>query len=376
MKNHKSIYKLKVENLQIKRDISLLQKKNSEQGVQIIQERNETKMLRIENQEMTLKLAAAEDLRKNNEIWNEELKRKVSEGNKTLAANKKEIKDYVNKISNLIKEGDEVENEIRKRDEENKELRSTNLALEMQLKDKEEMSGINKPKSTNRALEMEIKEIKERKTGEMISENNIYRSEEVYEENRDDEDDEKYIKVCRFFHNGNKCRKGTECDFKHKRICKFYIEGRCDKEGCDFVHTKRNLCRQNISKKQCRYGEKCKFIHVYKSNSQKSKYNENMTPRKSNSDYTNGMEKKVIGKQIGDEPSAAVNNNGYIDKQRKNETRVYFLEKEIQEIKNLLQRFNPSQQTMLEPLPNQGYYQTMGENPNQYPIYHYRHGHN
>ena len=144
-------------------------------------------------------------------------------------------------------------------------------------------------------------------------------------------------RICKFFQNG-KCKKGNSCDFTHKKICKFYVEGRCNKDRCEFVHNKINLCRMNSQKKHCKYGDRCKFIHVFENTSSEDhgKSQRNEFNNKANKNEENNRRTNIATNKETKEPNT--NNSTNQECNQKNENRLHFLERELQEIKRMIEK--------------------------------------
>ena len=71
----------------------------------------------------------------------------------------------------------------------------------------------------------------------------------------------KTYRVC-YKWNNFKCWKGKNCMYDHPVICDAYVNKKhCIKDPCDLYHPQ--VCRVNLSRKVCRWGERCKFRHVH-----------------------------------------------------------------------------------------------------------------
>ena len=85
-------------------------------------------------------------------------------------------------------------------------------------------------------------------------------------------------KICWYWIK-DKCNKGEHCWFKHPKLCETHLKfGECRAEikPCNNYHT--IVCRNNMRRERCEYGNRCRFRHINKEeNVDKHRYNERKT---------------------------------------------------------------------------------------------------
>ena len=58
------------------------------------------------------------------------------------------------------------------------------------------------------------------------------------------------------------CREGRDCPFEHPTICESDVNRTvCRKDPCDLYHPQ--ICSTNLMRRVCKWGEVCKFRHIY-----------------------------------------------------------------------------------------------------------------
>ncbi len=66
----------------------------------------------------------------------------------------------------------------------------------------------------------------------------------------------------RFLKNGQ-CIFDTKCFFDHQRMCIEIIKGKeCNNNTCPYSHNQDYVCRKNKNNEKCRYGDRCRYIHI------------------------------------------------------------------------------------------------------------------
>ena len=75
--------------------------------------------------------------------------------------------------------------------------------------------------------------------------------------------------VCRYWLEGDNCKKGQSCEFIHEYIeskipeCNYSISGICTKKNCKFKHTKKEKIECVFFKNgYCKDGRDCKNEHI------------------------------------------------------------------------------------------------------------------
>ena len=73
---------------------------------------------------------------------------------------------------------------------------------------------------------------------------------------------QKVDEVCKYW-TANKCQNGENCKYAHPIMCGETLSvGYCSTESCSHYHPQ--VCRTNMNHKECRWGVRCRFRHIYR----------------------------------------------------------------------------------------------------------------